>query len=106
MKTFEDFTKWINEKALKDDDIDDLIKRAREAVQNVISDKSKKTAEVNKAKGVMKFIDDVNDTWKKDNKLHPNAVNGLSRIVAGVGSGRFGWASGEADGSVPSNYSR
>ena len=39
MKTFEDFTKWINEKALKDDDIDDLIKRAREAVQNVISDK-------------------------------------------------------------------
>ena len=106
MKTFEDFTKWINEKALKDDDIDDLIKRAREAVQNVISDKSKKAAEVNKAKGVMKFIDDVNDTWKKDNKLHPNAVNGLSRIAAGVGSGRFGWASGEADGSVPSNYSR
>ena len=66
MKTFEDFTKWINEKALKDDDIDDLIKRAREAVQNVISDKSKKAAEVNKAKGVMKFIDGVTGIAKSE----------------------------------------
>lgn len=106
MKTFENFTKWINEKALKDEDIEDLIKRAREAVRNVLNDKSKNAAEVKKAKGVMKFVDDVDNTWKKDNRLHPNAVNGLSRIVAGVGSGRFGWASGEADGSVPSNYSR
>ena len=49
-------------------------------------------------------------TFVKDKRLHPNTVNGLMRIVTGVGSGRFGYANSNYastnDGKVPADYRR
>ena len=87
MKTFESFLK---EKSLSDADITNLISRANDAVRDVLSDKDKKAEDKNRAKRVKKWISDVNNTFEKEKRLHPNSVNGLMRIVSGVASGRYG----------------
>ena len=54
------------------------------------------------------LISDVNKTFEKEKRLHPNSVNGLMRIVSGVASGRYGYSKSDYastnDGSVPSDY--
>ena len=107
MKTFKAF---LNEKSLSNSEIDNLISRASDAVSDVLSDKNKKAEDKNRAKKVKKWISDVNMTFVKDKRLHPNTVNGLMRIVTGVGSGRFGYANSNYastnDGKVPADYRR
>ena len=103
MKTFKAF---LNEKSLSNNEIDNLISRA----SDVLSDKNKNAEDKNRAKKVKKWISDVNMTFVKDKRLHPNTVNGLMRIVTGVGSGRFGYANSnyasKNDGKVPADYRR
>ena len=105
MKTFESFLK---EKSLSDADITNLISRANDAVRDVLSDKDKKAEDKNRAKRVKKWISDVNKTFEKEKRLHPNSVKGLMRIVSGVASGRYGYSKSDYastnDGSVPSDY--
>ncbi len=105
MKTFEAF---LNEKNLSDNEIEDLISRAMNAVEAVLSDKNKTKKDKDRAKKVKEWITDVDKTFDKERRLHPNAVNGLMRIVTGVGSGRFGYSKADyastKDGSVPADY--
>jgi len=82
-----------------------LMKIARKSAQGVVDDDEKTGEEKGRAKEVIKWVDDVEDTFKDENKLHPNTVNGLMRIVAGVGSGRYG-RSKRPDGRVPKNFSK
>ena len=44
-------------------------------------------------------------TFEKDGSIHPNAVNALMRVVAGVHSGRYGWTN-KNNPKVPQNYAR
>ena len=104
MKKFQDFIQTLTEKALTNDELQDLIDRATDAVRGVLADNKKSSGEKKRAKEVLSFIRAVDVSLEKDGKLHPNTVNGLMRIVAGVGSGKYGWASGEADGRVPAQY--
>ena len=105
MKLFSQFIKDLTEKSLSNDDLQDLIDRARSAAEDVEDDDEKSSEEKKRAAEVLDWIADVETTFKDENKLHPNTVNGLSRIVTGVGSGRYGWTK-KPDGTVPSNYSR
>ena len=105
MKLFSQFINDLTEKSLSNDDLQDLINRARSSAEDVVDDDEKSGEEKGRAQQVMKWVDDVEKTFKDENKLHPNSVNGLMRIVAGVGSGRYG-RSQRPDGRVPRNYRR
>ena len=105
MKVYSQFILDLLEKGMSNDELQDLIDRARSAVENVIADDEKSTEEKNRAEEVLDWIADVEETFSDEGKLHPNAVNGLSRIVTGVGSGRYGRTK-KGDGRVPKNYSR
>ena len=110
MKTFKNFIQTLTEKSLTNAELQDLIDRAEKDVRAVMKDKTKSKSEISRAKKVLAWIKGVAATFSKEGKLHPNAVNGLMRIVSGVGSGRFGWTvSGwkkTGDGKVPDNYAR
>ena len=105
MKTFESF---IKEKSLSNTDITNLISRANDAVRDVLSNKDKKEEDKNRAKRVKKWVSDVNKTFEKEKRLHPNSVNGLMRIVSGVASGRYVYSKSDYAStnhrSVPSDY--
>lgn len=108
MKTFQDFIQSLTEKSLTNAELQDLIDRATDAVRGVLADNTKSRKEKNRAKEVIDWITDVDVSLAQDGKLHPNTVNGLMRIVAGVGSGRFGrvvpgWRK-SPDGAVPAQY--
>jgi len=105
MKLFSQFIKDLTEKGLSNSELQDLIDRARSAAEDVMDDDEKSTEEKDKASGIIDWINDVEKTFKDENKLHPNSVNGLMRIVTGVGSGRYG-RSKRPDGRVPKNYQR
>jgi molecular chaperone DnaK (HSP70) len=105
MKLFSQFIKDLTEKALSNDDLQDLIDRARSAAEKVEDDDEKTSAEKQRASEVLDWISDVEKTFNDENKLHPNSVNGLMRVIAGVGSGRYG-RSKRPDGTVPKDYSR
>ena len=105
MKVYSQFILNLLEKGMSNDELQDLIDRARSAVENVIADDEKSTEEKNRAEEVLDWIADVEETFTDENKLHPNAVNGLMRVASGVGSGRYG-RSQRPDGRVPKNYSR
>jgi len=105
MKRFSQFINDLTEKSLSNDDLQDLIDRARKSAQSVEDDDEKSSEEKKRASEVLDWVSDVEKTFKDENKLHPNSVNGLMRVVAGVGSGRYG-RSKRPDGRVPKNYSR
>ena len=105
MKLFSQFIKDLTEKALSNDDLQDLINRTRSSAEGVVDDDEKSTKEKSRAKEVIAWVNDVENTFTDENKLHPNSVNGLMRVVSGVGSGRYG-RSQRPDGRVPKNYSR
>jgi len=105
MKRYSQFINDLTEKALSNNDLEDLIKRARKAAQGVEDDDTKSTEEKNRASEVLGWIDDVEQTFRDENKLHPNSVTALFRIVAGVGSGRYG-RSNPPDGRVPKDFRR
>ena len=105
MKHYSQFISDLFEWGMSNDELQDLIDRARSAVENVIDDDEKSGEEKKRAAEVLDWIADVETTFKDENKLHPYTVNGLSRIVTGVCSGTYGWTK-KPDGTVPSNYSR
>ena len=105
MKLFSQFINDLTEKGLSNVDLQDLINRARSSAESVVDDDEKSTEEKSRAKEVIAWVNDVENTFTDENKLHPNAVNGLMRGVSGVGSGRYG-RSQRPDGRVPKNYSR
>ena len=105
MKLFSQFINELTEKGLSNVDLQDLINRARSSAEGVVDDDEKSTKEKSRAKEVIAWVNDVENTFTDENKLHPNAVNGLMRVVSGVGSGRYG-RSQRPDGRVPKNYSR
>ena len=101
----------LYEKSLSGAEIEDLISSARKAAQKIKNDRKRPEAERNDAEDVLDFIKDIEDVWDRKNNLHPNQVNALMRIVAGVSSANpkgwgfrtKGWKS-SPDGKVPSNY--
>ena len=101
----------LYEKSLSCAEIEDLISSARKAAQKIKNDRKRPEAERNDAEDVLDFIKDIKDVWDRKNNLHPNQVNALMRIVAGVSSANpkgwgfrtKGWKS-SPDGKVPSNY--
>ena len=93
----------LYEKSLSGAEIEDLISSARKAAQKIKNDRKRPEAERNDAEDVLDFIKDIKDVWDRKNNLHPNQVNALMRIVAGVNSGRYGFMN-SPDGKVPSNY--
>ena len=105
MKHYSQFISDLFERGMSNDELQDLIDRARSAVENVIDDDEKSGEEKKRAAEVLDWIADVEKTFKDENKLHPNSVNGLMRVIAGVGSGRYG-RSKSPDGRVPKDYSR
>ena len=105
MKTFSKFISNLTEKGLSNSELDDLIDRARKAAEAVINDDEKTSDEKKRAAEVSDWIDEVEETLSDEGKLHPNTVNGLMRIVTGVGSGRYGRTK-KPPAKVPSDYSR
>ena len=101
----------LYEKSLSGAEIEDLISTARKSAQKIKNDRKRPEAERNDAEDVLDFIKDIKDVWDRKNNLHPNQVNALMRIVAGVSSANpkgwgfrtKGWKS-SPDGKVPSNY--
>ena len=105
MKVFTEFLSSLQEKGLSNTELEDLIKRARRAAEGVVDDDEKSKEEKDRAKEIIDWVDDVEKTLSADGKLQPNSVNGLMRIVTGVGSGRYGRTK-KGDGRVPKDYSR
>ena len=99
------------EKSLSGEEIEDLISTARKSARTIKNDRKRTKEERNDAEDVLDFINDLEDVWNRKNNLHPNQVNALMRIVAGVSSANpkgwgyrtKGWKS-SPDGKVPSNY--
>ena len=101
----------IYEASLDDEEVSDLIKKALSSAKKIAGDKDRKKSEIKKAQDVVKWVSGVQRTWRKEKSLHPNAVNGLMRVVAGTSSKNpdgfgyrtFGWSS-SPDGEVPQDY--
>jgi hypothetical protein len=53
------------ERTLDDDEIESLIDKARESALAIKNDKKRDKEEREQAKGVLDFIDDVEDIWDK-----------------------------------------
>ena len=55
MKTFQDFIQSLTEKALTNDELQDLIDRATDAVRGVLADKNKSSKEKSKRSHPMDY---------------------------------------------------
>ena len=112
MKTYRDFvSSLLHEKSLSPSDIESLMNRAKDSVRDIIQDKNRNPSERKQGREVLKWIQGVQRTWTREKSLHPNAINGLMRIVAGTSSSNpkgwgfrtSGWKT-KGDGNVPNNY--
>ena len=112
MKTYRDFvSSLLHEKSLSPSDIDSLINRAKDSVRDIIQNKNRDPSERKQGREVLQWIQGVQRTWTREKSLHPNAINGLMRIVAGTSSSNpkgwgfrtSGWKTKEV-GTVPNNY--
>ena len=103
-------TSTIKEKYLSKSEVTKLINHTENAVRRLLSDPKRSVEDKSDAEEVLSWIQDVNDTWKKDQKLHPNVILKLMKTSAGIGSGRFGFMKKgfkkPPDGKVPPNFSR
>ena len=100
------------ERTLDDDEIENLIDKARQSALAIKKDKKRDKEEREQAKEVLDFIDDVEGIWDKKKSLHPSQVVSLMRIVAGTSSSNpagWGWKtkgfSGSPSGKVPQDFS-
>ena len=112
MKTYRDFvSSLLHEKSLSPSDIESLMDRAKDSVRDIIQNKNRDPSERKQGREVLQWIQGVQRTWTRKKSLHPNAINGLMRIVAGTSSSNpkgwgyrtKGWKT-KGDGSVPNNY--
>ena len=103
-------TSTIKEKYLSKSEVSQLIKHTEDAVKKLLRDPKKSSEVKSDAKEVLQWIQDVRDTWEKENKLHPNVVTKLMKTSAGIGSGRYGFSKKgfkkSPDGEVPTNFSK
>ena len=87
MKTYRDFvSSLLHEKSLSPSDIDSLINRAKDSVRDIIQNKNRDPSDRKQGREVLQWIQGVQRTWTRKKSLHPNAINGLMRIVAGTSS--------------------
>jgi len=99
------------ERTLDDDEIENLIDKARQSALAIKKDKKRDKEEREQAKEVLDFIDDVEGIWDKKKSLHPSQVVSLMRIVSGTSSSNpagWGWKtkgfSGSPSGKVPQDF--
>ena len=99
------------ERTLDDNEIENLIDKARESALAIKKDKKRDKEEREQAKEVLDFIDDVEGIWDEKKSLHPSQVVSLMKIVAGTSStNKAGWGwktSGfkkSPDGKVPQDF--
>jgi hypothetical protein len=99
------------ERTLDDDEIENLIDKARQSALAIKKDKKRDKEEREQAKEVLDFIDDVEGIWDKKKSLHPSQVVSLMRIVSGTSSSNpagwgfrsIGWKK-SPDGKVPQDF--
>ena len=87
------------------DEVAELIDDAISAATNVKNDPKKSDKHKKTASSVLSKVRSMKKTFQKDGSIHPNAVNALMRIVAGVHSGRYGYMN-KNNPKVPQNYAR
>ena len=99
------------ERTLDDDEIENLIDKARQSALAIKKDKKRDKEEREQAKEVLDFIDDVEGIWDKKKSLHPAQVVSLMKIVAGTSSTNpagWGWKTSgfkkSPDGKVPQDF--
>ena len=95
----------LTEKNMSKDEVEELIDDAISAATKVKNDPKKSDKHKTTASSVLKTIRGIKKTFEKDGSIHPNAVNALMRVVAGVNSGRYGWMN-KNNPKVPQNYAR
>ena len=99
------------ERTLDDDEIENLIDKARESALAIKKDKKRDKEERKQAKELLDFIDDVEGIWNEKKSLHPAQVVSLMKIVAGTSSSNpAGWGyrtlgfKSSPDGKVPQDF--
>ena len=95
----------LTEKGMSKDEVAELIDDAISAATKVKNDPKKSDKHKRTASSVLSKVRAIKKTFEKDGSIHPNAVNALMRIVAGVHSGRYGWMN-KNNPKVPQNYAR
>ena len=95
----------LTEKGMSKDEVADLIDSAISAATRVKNDPKKNDKHKRTASSVLSKVRAIKKTFDKNGSIHPNAVNSLMRIVAGVGSGRYGYMN-PPNPKVPQNYAR
>ena len=100
------------ERTLDDNEIENLIDKARESALAIKNDKKRNKEEREQSQEVLDFIDDVEGIWDKKKSLHPAQVVSLMKIVAGTSSTNpagWGWKTSgwkqKGDGKVPQDFS-
>jgi len=93
------------EKNMSKDEVAELIDDAISAATKVKNDPKKSDKHKKTASSVLSKVRSMKKTFEKDGSIHPNAVNALMRIVAGVNSGRYGYMN-KNNPKVPQNYAR
>ena len=95
----------LTEKGMSKDEVADLIDSAISAATKVKNDPKKNDKHKRTASSVLSKVRAIKKSFEKNGSIHPNAVNSLMRIVAGVHSGRYGWMN-KNNPKVPQNYAR
>ena len=95
----------LAEKNMSKDEVEELIDDAISAATKVKNDPKKSDKHKTTASSVLSKVRSIKKTFEKDGSIHPNAVNALMRVVAGVHSGRYGWMNPTSP-KVPQNYAR
>jgi len=95
----------LTEKNMSKDEVADLIDSAISAATKVKNDPKKNDKHKRTASSVLSKVRAIKKSFEKDGSIHPNAVNSLMRIVAGVHSGRYGYMN-KNNPKVPQNYAR
>ena len=93
------------EKNMSKDEVAELIDDAISAATKVKNDPKKSDKHKTTASSVLKTIRGIKKTFEKDGSIHPNALNSVMRVVAGVHSGRYGYMN-KNNPKVPQNYAR
>ena len=93
------------EKNMSKDEVADLIDSAISAATRVKNDPKKSDKHKRTASSVLSKVRAIKTSFNKNGSIHPNAVNSLMRIVAGVHSGRYGYMN-KNNPKVPQNYAR
>ena len=95
----------LTEKNMSKDEVAELIDDAISAATRVKNDPKKSDKHKRTASSVLSKVRAIKKTFEKDGSIHPNALNSVMRVVAGVHSGRYGYMN-KNNPKVPQNYAR